>query len=70
MQDCQKYQDRMLSLYQATEEEKEALGLYTWIALVAGWPQLCFFRAGLKNEALKEEILELLWLLAYTKYEG
>lgn len=69
LQDYQKYQDRMLSLYQATEEEKEALGLYTWIALVAGWPQLCFFRAGLKNEALKEEILQLLWLLADTKYE-
>ena len=32
--------------------------------LAAGWPQVCFFLYGLKNESLRREILELLALLA------
>ena len=64
LEEYRQYQDRLLSLYQATELEKQAMEWYTWIALVSGWPQLCFFREGLKIEMLKDEILELLALLA------
>lgn len=64
MEEYRQYQDRLLSLYQATDLEKQAMEWYNWIALISGWPQLCFFKEGLKNEALKEEILELLALLA------
>lgn len=57
-------QARMLRIYHATEGERAALRDYTWLAFVAGWPQLCYFRANLKNEALREEMLGLLALLA------
>ncbi len=41
--DCyHKYQDRMLRIYHATELEKRAIKWYSWIALAAGWPQVCF----------------------------
>ena len=59
-----KYQKRMIRIYHATELEKRAMKWYTWIALAAGWPQVCFFIDGLKKETLKNEILELLALLA------
>ena len=59
-----KYQGRMLSIYNANDLEKQAMPWYTWIALVAGWPQVCFFLDGLKKPALKDEILELLSLMA------
>lgn len=63
--DCyHKYQERMIRIYHATELEKQAMKWYSWIALVAGWPQVCFFIDGLKTEMLKNEILELLALLA------
>ncbi|MBO4838158.1 MAG: phosphotransferase [Lachnospiraceae bacterium] len=62
--DYRRYQGRMMTLYHATETEKTALGGYTWIALAAGWPQVCFFLDGLKNEKLKDEVLELLGMLA------
>ena len=58
------YQGRMLTLYHAAEAEKEAMGRYTWIALTAGWPQVCFFLEALKGGALKKEVLELLGMLA------
>lgn len=58
------YQGRMLQIYRATELEKRALNGYTWIAWVAGWPKLCFFLDGLKRDGLRDEILELLGLLA------
>ena len=62
--DCyHKYQERMIRIYHATEMEKTAMKWYSWIALVAGWPQVCFFLDGLKTETLKNEILELLALL-------
>lgn len=62
--DYAKTRERLLSRYNATEEEKIALEWYTWIALTAGWPQVCFFLEGIKNEALRSEILELISLLA------
>lgn len=65
-----KYQGRMLGIYNANELEKQALPLYTWIALVAGWPQVCFFLDGLKTPELKDEILELLSLMANYSFEG
>ncbi len=65
-----RYQGRMLRLYRATEQERLALGRYTWIALAAGWPQVCFFLDGLKSEALRPEILELLGLLAELPEEA
>ncbi len=62
--DCyHKYQERMIQIYHATALEKRAMKWYHWIALVAGWPQVCFFLYGLKTETLKNEILELLSLL-------
>ncbi|MBO4888997.1 MAG: phosphotransferase [Firmicutes bacterium] len=64
MASYEKYQGRMLKIYHANDLERKAIEWYSWIALVAGWPQVCFFLEGLKNEALKDEILELLGLLA------
>ncbi|MBO4235727.1 MAG: phosphotransferase [Firmicutes bacterium] len=58
------YQERMLNIYHATDLEKKAIKWYEWIALVSGWPQVCFFIDGLKTEKLKNEILGLLGLLA------
>ncbi|MBR5343213.1 MAG: phosphotransferase [Oscillospiraceae bacterium] len=56
---------RLLRLYHATETERQAMARYTWIALAAGWPQLCFFLHALRGGgAMKEEILALLELLA------
>ena len=49
---------------QVSEQEKQAIRWYSWIALAAGWPQVCFFLEGLKSESLRNEILELLALLA------
>ncbi len=64
MDSYRKYQERMFQIYRASEQEKQAIRWYSWIALTAGWPQLCFFLYGLKNEPLRSEILELLALLA------
>ena len=63
-EEYRKYQGRMLEIYRASDHEKQAINWYTWIALAAGWPQVCFFLDGLKNEKLKAEILELLDLLS------
>lgn len=60
----EKYQGRMLKIYHASPLELQAMEWYSWIALVAGWPQVCFFLDGLKKEPLRNEILELLALLA------
>ena len=59
-----RYQERMFGIYRATDAEREALDLFNWIALTAGWPQVCFFLSGLKSDLLREEILDLLALLA------
>ena len=64
------YQERMLTLYHASELEKQAMEWYSWIALVAGWPQVCFFLDGLKDDGLRGEILELLALLAKLPADG
>lgn len=63
------YQDRALAIYHASDIEKKAIWWYTWIALVSGWPQVCFFKAHLDDE-LKDEILDLLGLLADLPLEG
>ncbi|MBR0137873.1 MAG: phosphotransferase [Erysipelotrichaceae bacterium] len=59
-----RYRERLLSIYHATDLEKQAMNWYGWIAMTAGWPQVCFFREGLKRENLKDEILDLLSMLA------
>lgn len=59
-----KYIERILDIYHATELEKQALRWYDWIAMTAGWPQVCFFKAALDGGPLKQEVLELLGLLA------
>ncbi len=64
MENYRKYQERLLRIYHASEQEKQAIRWYSWIALAAGWPQVCFFLEGLKSESLRNEILELLALLA------
>lgn len=64
MESYRKYQERMFQIYHASEQEKQAIRWYSWIALAAGWPQVCFFLYGLKDESLRSEILELLALLA------
>lgn len=56
---------RLLRLYHATETERQAMARYTWIALTAGWPQVCFFLHALRGGGeMKAEILALLELLA------
>lgn len=64
MDSYREYQKRMFQIYHASEQEKQAIQWYSWIALTAGWPQVCFFLEGLKSDALRSEILELLALLA------
>ena len=59
-----KYTDRLFGIYHATELEKQAYRWYDWIAMAAGWPQVCFFRKALKGDVLKQEVLDLLGLLA------
>ena len=59
-----RYQKRLFDIYQASDLEKQAISWYSWIAMAAGWPQVCFFLEGLKREKLKKEILDLLSLLA------
>ncbi len=72
LQSYRKYQGRMLEIYQASPMEKEALARYSWIALVAGWPQVCFFKHHIeKGEAgMREEVLELLGLMAELPMEA
>lgn len=55
---------RMLRVYHAVEKERQALLWYAWIVMVAQWPTLCFFRKAINDKALKEEIYELLSLIA------
>ena len=64
LESYRRYQGRMLRLYHATAEERRAIGWYTWIALTAGYPQVCFFREALRGVKLRDEILDLLGLLA------
>ena len=54
----------MLQVYHASEKERQALCWYAWIVMVAQWPNLCFFKAAITEGALKEEICELLALIA------
>ena len=68
MDGCRKDRERMLGIYHATDAEKQAMEGYTWIALTAGWPQVCFFLEGLKDDALRKEVIELLWLLTDGPY--
>ena len=58
----------MLRFYHASAQELKALCWYAWIVMVAQWPTLCYFRTCLKGE-LKEEILEMLRLIADIKEE-
>ena len=53
----------MLDLYHASEREIQALGWYAWIVMLVQWPTLCYFRDCVHG-ALKDEILELLSLIA------
>ena len=54
----------MLQVYRADAGELQAMAWYAWIALAAGWPAFCYFRDALAGEALKDETLELLSLIA------
>ncbi len=56
--------ERMLRIYHAEEEERQAMPLYAWIVMVCQWPIFCFFRNGLKNNELRDEITELLSMIA------
>ena len=57
--------DRAFSFYRATAREREAAGLYAWIAMAAQWPVFCFFDAALDaGGARRDETLELLGLIA------
>lgn len=61
------YQDRicpMLQVYHTTEQERQALVWYAWIVMVAQWPTACFFTEALQGGTLKQEICELLSLIA------
>ena len=65
------FQGRMLEIYQATSLEREAMARYSWIALTAGWPQVCFFKHYIEKDQgeMREEILALLALLANLSIE-
>ena len=54
----------MLKHYRATEKELQALVWYAWIVMLVQWPTLCFFRDALEGDILKDEIAELLSLIA------
>ena len=57
--------DRAFSFYRATAREREAAGLYAWIAMAVQWPVFCFFDAALDaGGARRDETLELLGLIA------
>lgn len=60
----QDHMGRMLQVYHATEKEQQALIWYAWIVMVAQWPTFCFFRKAIKEGPLKNEIYELLSLIA------
>ena len=55
---------RMLRIYHATEKERQAMIWYAWIVMVAQWPNFCFFKKAIHDGVLKNEILELLSLIA------
>lgn len=55
---------RMLTIYHATEQERQALVWYAWIVMVAQWPTACFFEYAMKEGELKREICDLLSLIA------
>lgn len=55
---------RMLRVYHASEKEQQALIWYAWIVMAAQWPRFCFFRKAIHDGVLKEEIFELLSLIA------
>ena len=60
----QRHIGSMLRVYHASEQERQALVWYAWIVMVAQWPNLCYFRAAIKEGKLKREICELLSLIA------
>ena len=60
----QNHISRMLRVYHATEKEQQALIWYAWIAMVAQWPNFCFFKKAINDGILKKEICDLLSLIA------
>ena len=60
----QAHAGRMLRIYHAVPLERQAMAWYAWIVMAAQWPTVCFFRDGLSREPLRDEILELLSLIA------
>lgn len=55
--------ERMLRIYHAEKEERQAMSLYAWIVMACQWPIFCFFRNGLKNSELRNEITEILSMI-------
>ena len=55
---------RLLQIYHATVQEQQAMVWYAWIVMVCQWPTLCWFRKTLKEDAMRDEILALLSLIA------
>lgn len=61
------FQDRIipaLRAYRTTAKERQALKWYAWIVMVAQWPVYCFFEYSIKSGVLKNEIFELLSMIA------
>ncbi|MBO6159714.1 MAG: phosphotransferase [Firmicutes bacterium] len=55
---------RILRHYHASELEMKALTWYAWIVMLVQWPTLCYFRDCIHDEVLKNEIIELLSMIA------
>ncbi|MDE6107208.1 MAG: phosphotransferase [Oscillospiraceae bacterium] len=61
------YQERirpLLKAYHTTEQERQALVWYAWIVMVAQWPTASDFIYAIREGTLRQEICELLSLIA------
>ena len=56
--------ERMLGIYHATMQERQAMAWYAWIAMVAQWPNVMYFKYSLSHDMLRDEILALLSMIA------
>ena len=54
----------MLSVYNASELEREAMALYAWIVLVSSWQNFCFFKYVLNKTETQSAALKLMEIIA------
>ena len=59
-----KHISAMLRFYHASQLEMQAIPWYAWIVMTAQWPTFCYFRYCIQDGRLKNEILDMLSLIA------